>query len=98
MSIDRLEYTGQIFHFAGCSLTVSTIAEHDAKQEWESDNRVWGWISFTVRRHAVSVDQILEPPGELVRPVKRRRIFVCVDNIEERRYRATAQTLKKAKY
>lgn len=78
------------------SLTMSKIAEHDAKQKGESDNRIKGWISFAIRCHAIRVDQVLKTSGELVRPVKRRRVFVRVDNIEERWYRTTAETLNKA--
>ena len=74
---------------------MSKIAEHDAEQKGEGDNRIKGWISLAVRRHAIRVDQVLKTSGELVRPVKRRRVFVRVDDIEERWYRATAETLKK---
>lgn len=69
---------------------MARVAEHDAEQERKRNNGVERWISLAIRRHAVSVYQILKTFRELVRSVERRRILVRVDHVEEGRYGATA--------
>ena len=76
---------------------VTKISEHHGKQEWESDNGVQSRVSFTVRRHTVGIDQVLETLGEPVGPVERWRHLVGVDDVQERRDRATRSRLDATK-
>lgn len=73
------------------------VAEHNAEQEGKRDDGVERRVGLAIRRHAVHVYQILKALRKPVRPVERRRIFIRVDHIEEGRYGASAQSLKKRK-
>ena len=53
---------------------VADISEHDAEEEREGDNREHGWIDFLVVRYAVSVDNLLEHPCDIVVSEKCRRL------------------------
>jgi len=46
--------------------TVADITEHNAKQEWESNNSKEGRVSFFVFRDAISVNNQLETFGDAV--------------------------------
>jgi hypothetical protein len=52
---------------------VTDIAEHDGKQEGESDDGEQSRVDLLVRTDTVSVDNVLETFGELVRAVESRR-------------------------
>lgn len=52
---------------------MTDITEHDCEQEGESDNGEQSRIDFLVRADTVSVDDILETFGELVRAMESRR-------------------------
>ena len=42
------------------------ISKHHAEEEWKCDTRVNCWVHFFVRRHAVSVDDLLVYLSEFV--------------------------------
>lgn len=77
---------------------MSSIAKHHTEKKWKGHNGVQSWIGFTVRGNTISVDQILKTSGELVCSVERRWIFFCVNDVQKRRNRVTAQTLKVSIY
>lgn len=45
---------------------MAKITKHDTKQERETDNRKKCWICFFIVWNAVSIDDFLEDPSELV--------------------------------
>jgi hypothetical protein len=53
---------------------MADISEHDAEQERESHYREHGWIDFLVVRYAISVDNLLEHPCDIIVSEQSRRL------------------------
>lgn len=76
---------------------MTCVTKHDTEEEGEGDDGVQSWIGLSICRYAIGIDQILETPSEFVGPVESRWIFVCVNDVQERRYGIATQSLKKKK-
>ena len=63
---------------------VSNVAEHNSKQEWESDHREQTGINLLIGSDAVTVHDSLKAFGKFVRPVEGWRCFVCGEFAENR--------------
>lgn len=57
------------------------VAEHHCEQKWESNDGVEGWIGLSVRRNAVSVNEVLKSLGELVGAIERRRMLFRINDV-----------------
>ena len=63
--------------------TMTQITEHDAEQEWESDDGVQSGISFLVRCDSICVDQVLEATSEFVCSIECWWSFNSFDDVQK---------------
>ena len=62
---------------------VAGVAEHDSKEEWESDDGEHRGVGLSVRGNSVSIDQLLEGRSKLVRSEEGWRRFLGRHLVED---------------
>lgn len=70
--------------------TVTNIAKHDRKQEWERNDSIQTRVDFLIRGNTIRIDQSLETFSKLVGPVERGRSLVGTELGEDGRDRSTS--------